>query len=101
MKDDKSIEWHWQFLVILLKEVCKQRNITQEELAELTGLKQQSISRIFLLKFSPNLKTYMTIANALELNVFFEPRDSKSDISIAFEKVMQEIGRRPDSMPKN
>lgn len=98
---NKNEDHRWQILVLLLKEVCRDRDITQEKLSELTGLKQASISRVFSLKFSPNLRTYMLIAGALNLNVFFEPQDSDSDLSKAFERAMSQLGRRPDNFKLN
>ena len=43
----------------------KQENITQNKLAELTGNKQQAISRIEKKECSPSLKTFCNILNAL------------------------------------
>lgn len=101
MSKNNNNEQDWQVLVLLLKEVAKERNINQEQLADMTDLKQSSISRLFGLKFCPNMRTYLAVAKALELNVFFEPRDSKTDLSLAFERAMDELGRRSDALSKN
>lgn len=99
-KDPKNEE-HWQLLVLIMKKVCQDRGISQEKLAELTGMKQSNISRLFSLKYCPNLRTYLEIVKALNFNIYFEPRDSEDDITRSFEKAMEELGRRPDSLPKN
>jgi len=100
-ENNKANEEHWQLLVLLLKEVAEQREISQLELAEMTGLKQSNISRLFSLKYCPNLRTYMTVAKALQLNVFFETRDADDDLTQSFERAMSALGRRPDDLPKN
>lgn len=98
---NKGNEEHWMLLVLLLKEVCDQRGITQGQLAEITGFKQSHISRLFSLKYAPSMKTFMTVAHALKLNVYFQTREDKDDLNQAFEKAMEELGRRPDKLSKN
>jgi transcriptional regulator with XRE-family HTH domain len=100
-ENNNANEQHWKLLVLLLQEICEQRKLTQQDLAELTGLKQSNISRMFSLKYSPNLKTYMIVVKALQLNIFFEPRDANDDLSLAFEKAMDKLGRRTDNLPRN
>lgn len=75
MNNESPNEEHWMLLVLLLREICEERNISQQELAETTGLKQSNISRLFALKYCPNLRTYMTVADALGLNVYFTSRE--------------------------
>ncbi len=67
----------WQLLVSLLREIAHEKGITQETIAERTGLLQSNISRLFALKFPPSLKVFVKVANALEVNFFFEDRESK------------------------
>lgn len=98
---NKGNEEHWMLLVLLLKEVADQRGISQEKLAEMSGLKQSNISRMFSMKYCPNLRTYLRLSKALQLNVFFETRDAEDDLTQAFERAMSALGRRPDDLPKN
>lgn len=52
----------------LIEEVInlrKQQNISQNELAELTGNKQQAISRMEKKEHSPSLKLFCNMVNAL------------------------------------
>jgi DNA-binding phage protein len=98
---NETPEEHWMLLVLLLKEVADQRGISQEQLAEMSGLKQSNISRMFSLKYCPNLRTYLRVSKALQLNVFFETRDADDDLTQAFERAMSALGRRPDDLPKN
>lgn len=48
-----------------LVKLRKEQNITQQELAQLTGNKQQVISRIEKRENSPTLKTFCSILNTL------------------------------------
>lgn len=52
-------------LIDKLISLRKEKNITQRELAELTGNKQQAISRIEKKEHSPSLKLFCSIVNAL------------------------------------
>lgn len=56
-------------LIDALIEARKEKNITQTELAKLTGNKQQAISRIEKKEHSPSLKSFYSIANALGYDV--------------------------------
>ncbi|MGV8914366.1 MAG: helix-turn-helix domain-containing protein [Kaistella sp.] len=91
----------WKLLVLLLKEFANQKSLTQNDLAELTGMQQSAISRFFLLKFKPRLDIFLLIANAVGVNFFFEDKNSESELNIDFEKAMTTIGRRPENLPKN
>lgn len=94
-------EQHWQLLVLILKEVADAKHITQDQIAEITGLQQSSVSRFFSLKWNPQLGTYLKIAKALKMNVFFEDQESTTELNVIFEKAMESLGRRPDKLPKN
>lgn len=92
---------HWKVLVLLLKEIADDKGLTQGHIAESTGLLQSNISRFFSLKFKPTLDTFLQVASALKVNFFFEDKESKTDLNICFEKAMEQLGRRPDKLPKN
>jgi len=92
---------HWKLLVLLLKEISLQKNITQHDISCKTGLLQSNVSRFFSLKYKPTLDTFLQVAKSLEVNFFFEDREDKSDLNIAFEKAMAKLGRRPDNLSKN
>lgn len=97
----KPNEQHWMLLVLYLKEVALDNGYTQEKLEEKTGLTQSTLSRFFALKWRPRLDTYLKVANAMEVNLFFEHRSSKSDLNVYLERAMTQLGRRPDQLPKN
>jgi transcriptional regulator with XRE-family HTH domain len=75
--------------------------ITQEQIAEKTGLLQTNISRIFLLKYRPRIDTFVSICDAVGVNFFIEDKSGKSELNILFEKAMSKLGRHPSDFPKN
>ncbi len=101
MSQNKNNNEHWKVLVLLLKEIADNKGITQLEISERTGMLQSAVSRFFSLKFKPTLETFLQVAQALKINFFFEDQEEKTDLNIAFEKAMMELGRRPNNLPKN
>lgn len=100
-ENQQANEQHWKLLVLLLKNIAKTKGITQEKIAEETGLQQANISRIFSLKYCPTLQSFIAIARAVGVNFFFEDKDSNTDLSNDFNAAMEELGRRPGSLPMN
>ena len=98
---DKANDYHWKVLVTFLEQIARQKGITQGQIAEFTGMKQQSIARVFSLKFVPKLHTFLSIAGAVGVNFFFEDKDGTSDLTKGSEAAMEKLGRRPDKLPKN
>lgn len=74
MKSKKKKE-QWEALVLLLKEISKENGITQREIAEKTGFKQSHINRVFSLRFTPTLDTFLKICRALDLDVVIEEKE--------------------------
>lgn len=57
-----------------LKEIRRQRNLTQEELAGMVGVTRQTVIAIEKSKFVPSVKLALELAHALNeafLNVFW------------------------------
>lgn len=92
---------HWQVLVLFLKEVAKTKGYTYDYLAKNCGVSKSTISRVFDLQFAPKIDLYMKIAQALDLNLFFETKDSTTSLNKEFEAAMEALGRRPGKLPKN
>ena len=92
----------WKLLVLLIKEIAESKSITQQQIAAETGLVQSNVSRFFSLKYKPNLDVFLQIANAINVNFFFEDKDSKTDLNVLFEKAMDNLYRRTtDNISKN
>lgn len=61
---------HYELEKVLIEKIVNRRkdlNITQQQLAKLTGLKQPAIARIENQTNSPTLGTLITIIDALDL----------------------------------
>jgi transcriptional regulator with XRE-family HTH domain len=91
----------WMLLVFLLDEIRHQKKISNLQIAELTGIQTSHVSRFFSCKFPPTLPTFLKIAKAVDVNFFFEDKESKTDLNLAMEKAMEQLGRRPVKLPKN
>lgn len=100
-ENQNTNEQQWKSLVFLLDEIRKQKGITQQQIADDTGLIRSNVSRFFSAKFTPDLKNFLIIAKSIKVNFFFEDQEQKTDLNIAFEKAMETLGRRPDKLPKN
>lgn len=90
----KNTNEHWEVLVLLLKNIAEQKGITQGEISDKTGYLQSNISRIFSLKYCPNLDTFINVSNAIGVNFFIEDKDNSTDLNKAFESAMAQLGRR-------
>ena len=100
-KTNENKNEQWMLLVLLLKEIAEEKGITQNQIAEQTGLIQSAVSRFFSLKFNPTLDTFLQVSKAIQVNFFFEDQESKTDLNKCFEKAMEQLGRRVDRLPKN
>jgi transcriptional regulator with XRE-family HTH domain len=94
-------EQQWMLLVLLLKEIAESKGITQDDIAESTGMHQSSVSRFFSLRFKPTMDTFLQIAKSIKVNFFFEDQEGKTDLNLSFENAMEALGRRVDKLPKN
>lgn len=87
-------EYGWQVFVLLLKYIAEEKGITQQEIADKTGLQRPNVARIFSCRYKPNLDVFIRIAKAVGVNFFFEDVDGTSELNEAFERAMDEIWRR-------
>jgi DNA-binding XRE family transcriptional regulator len=77
MKNAKFAEHYLKYrleyeLITEIVQIRKEKNVTQETLAQLSGVKQQVISRMERHQAFPNLTTLAKIANALGLQLTFK-----------------------------
>lgn len=72
----------WKFLVLLLKEIAEQKNLSAYKIAQLTGIHRSTIGRIFELEFQPKLGMFLDIAKAVGVNFFFEGPGNKEELTI-------------------
>lgn len=102
-KNNNTNEQQWQLLVLILRDLAIQKLGVgwQLELANRTGFQPSNISRIFSLKYSISLKNFIILAKAIEVNFFFEDKESITELNLTMERAMNELGRRVDKLPKN
>lgn len=91
----------WKLFVSLLHQIAIDNGITNEQIAEETGLHSSNISRMWSLQYSPSIKQFLVVAKACRVNFFFESKEAKTDLNILMERAMADLGRRPDKLPKN
>lgn len=91
----------WKLLVLLLREIAESKGISQVDISEIANIEQSTVSRMFGLKFTPTIATFLQVAKAINVNFFFEDQEGNSDLNLAFEKAMSELGRRTKGLPKN
>lgn len=66
-----------QIIISTVKEICRIKGITQEQLAEKSGLTQPQISRILSLKQDPLLSTFLRLCRAVDVNFCVEDIELK------------------------
>ena len=90
---ENTNEQQWKLLVLLLREIAIQKHGIgwQTWISENTPFAQSNISRMFGLKYTPSLNNLLIIAKALNVNFFFEDKESKADLNIAFENAMEQL----------
>lgn len=69
MNEKSNQNEQWKLLVLVLKETAESKGVTQNEIANNTGLIQSNISRFFSLRYKPNLETLIKISNALNCKI--------------------------------
>ena len=92
---------HWKLLALFLENAMLGKGMNRTQLGEKVGVHSSTIKRFFELDFCLKFDTVLAIAKELELNIFFETRDESAEISKWFEDAMEQLGRRPDKLPKN
>ena len=55
-----------------LSEIAQKRGLTQQQIADATGLSRATVNRIFGYKFTPKIDTVVLIAGAVGANVVIE-----------------------------
>jgi DNA-binding phage protein len=91
----------WKLIMFTLKEIALQKGITHQDIADATGLLRSNVTRIFAARYCPSLDMVVKVAAAVGVNIFMEDLDGTTDLSQAFQKAMDELGRRPEQLPRN
>lgn len=91
----------WMLFIGLLDQIAKQKKISRAEIARRSEIHPANVQRFFDCKYKVTLPVFLKIANSLEVNFFFEDKESKTDLNLAMEKAMDQLGRRVAKLPKN
>ncbi len=92
---------HWKAFALFLENAMTAKGMNRTQLASKIGVHRSTIKRFFDLDFCLKFDDVLKIIQALELNIFFETKDESAEISKWFEDAMEDLGRRPDKLPKN
>ena len=101
MSQENNMSEHWKVFALFFQEAMKEKGMNREQLSRNVGVHSSKIKRFFELEFPLKFDIVLRIIHALELNMFFESRDSDTDLNKLFENAMEQLGRRPDKLPKN
>ena len=79
MNDEKITEAR-KMLCQHLRELAKEKNISQEEIAGKTGFKQQNVSRVLSGKYAPTLDVFIKIAESVDAYFFVIDKNADDEL---------------------
>lgn len=101
MLENKYNSEHWKVIALFFNNAMKAKGIRPSHLAQSIGASPSTVKRFFELEFCLRFDYVLAIANALDLNIFFQTREESSEMNKWFEDAMEELGHRPNNLPKN
>lgn len=101
MAENQNQNEQWMLLVFLLDEIRKQKGLSINDVAERSETPQGHVSRFFSCKFEPKFGNFLKFSKAIGVNFFFEDQEGKTNLTLATEQAMEQLGRRDDKLPKN
>jgi transcriptional regulator with XRE-family HTH domain len=91
MKDEKIIEAR-KLLCKYLGDLAKEKNLTTQKIAEITGFKQQNVSRMLLGHYAPTLDNFIMLCDAIQTYIFIIDKDATTNDLVM---MMKERWNRP------
>lgn len=82
-RDQYEFELKLELIGDMIQQARKQRNLTQQELGELIGVKKAQISRLENNTGNVTIETILKVFNALEAQVNFNVKMLNNRISVA------------------
>lgn len=79
-------------LVLLIKHIATSKGMTQHQISAASGIAQPNVAAIFAGRRVPSLPTFLKLCTAVELRIFFEAKDSGTDLMQLFQRAMDEAG---------
>lgn len=81
----------WKLLILAVKHAAKQKQITQREIAEITGFDRPNANRMLNCNSSITLANFIKLANSVGINLCIDIDDDIIDINSILEKAKQEL----------
>lgn len=82
-RDEYEFELKLELIGDMIQQARKQRNLTQEQLGQLIGVKKAQISRLENNTGNVTIETILKVFNALEAQVSFNVKMLNNQISVA------------------
>ena len=82
-RDEYEFELKLELIGDMIQQARKQRNLTQEQLGQLIGVKKAQISRLENYTGNVTIETILKVFNALEAQVSFNVKMLNNQISVA------------------
>jgi DNA-binding phage protein len=80
-------EDRWKILILLLRQIAKEKGITHWDIAIKTGIERAYITHIFNLKNKPGIDTVFKIADAIDIDISIKTRNGEK---LNFQKLLVE-----------
>lgn len=91
MKTEKTIyEIKCDFLIDQLRAEYENKGLTQDIIAEKTGLQRQTINRFFSKRFTPRFDMFLKISDALNYEIVIKKKNNNSQI-LKDKKMLEEV----------
>jgi len=71
-------------LIETVKQLAKHKGITQDDIAERSGLIRSNVSRVLSGKYDPKLGTFLKIVTAIDAQLTIEPDESTFELPHRF-----------------
>lgn len=90
MNEEKITEAR-KMLCQYLSLVAKEKGLSTYKIAEITGFKQQNVSRMFAGRYAPSLDNFIKLCDAIGVYIFILEKESQDDLA----QIMRDRWRRP------
>lgn len=93
-----QFDQHSVLLCRVLGGIAKAKGITHQQLADTTGFTRANISRLLAGRYSPELRTILSLCSAMGIKLYFEDKDGTADLEKIFKESFAELGwQDPDN----
>jgi transcriptional regulator with XRE-family HTH domain len=69
-----------QMLMHYLRDLAKEKGITQEQIAQKTGFESSNVNRMLAGKYSPTLENFIKLADAIHTYFFVIDKEANDDL---------------------